>query len=655
MYFYTYLKPQLKTLTMDPRAVPYFSAAELAALATFEKIIVWGYPLHTHTQSYIHACWVRTFKMLGKEVYWFHDDDFRPVNEFSYKNCLFIAEAYKEKNIPLEASSTYFINFCIYPQKYLKAECRIFDQRFKLEEFHDVNNDFTMNDGTHNVVPLSIATDYEALTSNSGLSKEFTGPTRAAINYECIYMLWATDLFPWEINYEDAIPMNMPIIHFVGTTYSNPRMRAFEEITKMAGIEWIFHDPWRKPISFEDNRVFVRQSILAPDFRPEGNEEVKITYGEKNGQNHLATGYLPCRLFKNISYGHLPLTDSPHAGAFFGDAVVYEKDLQLLIQNGLAAQSDIPRKIRAMKMIADNHTYVQRVRDLLRAVLQPRPIPVPITQIPGTWSQITLVTSLVNINREMYDGRNFVDYANWFLNTIRIPAPMIIYTEPILIDLVKEIRGSLPTKIISQTLNTIPLVWSIPFVDQIQQSDYWKAIQKNPGDLVNRSVAYSPVIHSKMVYMINAIEENPFGTDMFFWIDAGLSRFWRANPLNSEPHPRTVRDLRKSRSLFAQVGGHKEHLLQQSFVSDQLVGANENILMAGFWGGHMTSVKDMCTFILEFYVKEMIQKMRIDTEQTSWFFHYQQNKDKYVLIRPYSIDYANFHLFSQGQYIKTAS
>jgi hypothetical protein len=53
-------------------------------------------------------------------------------------------------------------------------------------------------------------------------------------------------------------------------------------------------------------------------------------------------------------------------------------------------------------------------------------------------------------------------------------------------------------------------------------------------------------------------------------------------------------------------------------------------------------------------VKEMIQKMRIDTEQTSWFFHYQQNKDKYILIAPNAIDYVNFYLFSQGHYIKSA-
>ena len=641
---------------MDPRAVPYFSEAELGALAQFEKIIVWGYPLHTHTQSYIHASWVRTFQMLGKEVHWFHDDDFRPAAEFSYKNCLFIAEAYQEKNIPLEASSTYFINFCIYPQKYLRAGCRVFDQRFKLEEFHDVNNDFTMNDGTHNIVTLSVGTDYEALTSNSGLSKEFTGPTHTKLNYECIYMLWATDLFPWEINLDDAIPMNKPIIHYVGTGYANPRMEQYVTLTKQIGIEWIFHDPWSKPVSFEDSRKFIRESILSADFRPEGSEQDKIEYGEKNGKNHLAVGYLPCRLFKSISYGHIPLTDSPHAGAFFGDAVVYEKDLSALVTNGLAAQNDIPRKHRAMKMVAENHTYVHRARDLLRAILHPRPLIMPTTDILGTWSQITLVTSLVNINRDQIDGRNFKEYVNWLAQTISIKAPMIIYVEPQLVDIIKEIRGSLPTKIIPQILGTIPLVWSIPFVEQILQSPQWKAHQKHPNDITNRSAAYAPVIHSKMAYMINSIEENPFKTDMFFWIDAGLSRFWQGyDPRSSEPHPRTIRDLRKSRKIFAQVGGHKEQLLQQTFTPDNLIGANENILMAGFWGGYMSSVKNMCSFILEFYVKEMIQKMRIDTEQTSWFFHYQQNKDKYILVAPDEFDYVNFYLFSQGYYIKSAN
>jgi hypothetical protein len=63
------------------------------------KIIIWGFPLDTHTHSYIHAAWLKTFKFLGYEAYWFHDANY-PEN-FDYKNCLFISEEYAaEKNTP---------------------------------------------------------------------------------------------------------------------------------------------------------------------------------------------------------------------------------------------------------------------------------------------------------------------------------------------------------------------------------------------------------------------------------------------------------------------------------------------------------------------------------------------------------------------------
>ena len=36
--------------------------------------------------------------------------------------------------------------------------------------------------------------------------------------------------------------------------------------------------------------------------------------------------------------------------------------------------------------------------------------------LSGTWSQTTLVTSLINIGREAVDGRKFDDYIKWFTN-----------------------------------------------------------------------------------------------------------------------------------------------------------------------------------------------------------------------------------------------
>ena len=99
------------------QALAYLSPEEKAILDTFKKIVVWGFPLHSHTHSYIHACWIRTFEALGKEVHWFHDDDFKDPATFSYENTLFITEGYAETKIPLNGSSVYFVHNAVYPQK----------------------------------------------------------------------------------------------------------------------------------------------------------------------------------------------------------------------------------------------------------------------------------------------------------------------------------------------------------------------------------------------------------------------------------------------------------------------------------------------------------------------------------------------------------
>ena len=49
------------------------------------KVVIWGYPLNSHTHSYIHSSFYKAFKYLGHNVHWFHDDDY--PEDFDYDNC----------------------------------------------------------------------------------------------------------------------------------------------------------------------------------------------------------------------------------------------------------------------------------------------------------------------------------------------------------------------------------------------------------------------------------------------------------------------------------------------------------------------------------------------------------------------------------------
>lgn len=637
------------------KALAYLSTEEKGVLDSFEKVIIWGFPLHSHTHSYIHACWVKTFKALGKQTYWFDDKNYEDPSKFSYKNALIITEGFQDGNLPIEPSSIYFVHFCIYPQKYLRCGARLFEIRFKVEEFHDCNSDWTLSDGTHKLANLSEDVQYESLTSDVGIAPEFRGPVANEMNYEAVYFQWPTDLLPWEINLNDAELPRQQAVHYVGTPYGNPRLEKFKAAIEKRGIEFISHNPWEKPVSFEDGKEYVQQSCLAPDFRPEGSPQDTQKYGVKNGKNHLAIGYVPCRLFKNISYGHLPLTDSPHAAELLGEAVVFEQDIEKLVEKGLEAQKDIERKKRAMRMIADRHTYLHRARDLLRAVLMPRPTPTPLP-FKSTWNQVTIVTSLIDIKREQIDGRKFDEYIEWFTKTLILPAPMVIYVEPSLAGLVRTIRGDLPTRIIPQSYMETPLAWSTPYIEQIQNSIEWRQYAKNPKDLCNRSAPYITLMHDKVAWLWNTIEENPFGTDLFFWMDGGLSRFWQTmDPRATEPHPRFLRNLRRDQKIYCQVGGYKEEMLRRGlmgpkFTTDELIGNNENIIMGGFYGGPATVVRHLCEFSMRFYVKELLQKNRVDNDQPAIFFHVQENPHMYAFVPPYpDVGQVHFLLMALGK------
>ena len=108
-----------------------------------KKVIIWGFPLHSHTHSYIHHGWYKGFKHLGHETYWFHDGDY--PKDFDYSNCVFITEGYADRNIPINSESTYIVHVCINPEKYLGKVKRIIDMRYLVDEIKDCNYEYRLD------------------------------------------------------------------------------------------------------------------------------------------------------------------------------------------------------------------------------------------------------------------------------------------------------------------------------------------------------------------------------------------------------------------------------------------------------------------------------------------------------------------------------
>jgi len=329
-----------------------------------KKVIIWGFPLHSHTHSYIHGGWFKAFKSLGYETYWFHDKDF--PSQFDYNNCLFITEGYADDNIPIVNTSTYFVHICRNPEKYLNKVKRLIEIRYLVDHIKDVNYNYVLN--KEKCEKISDATYYEKLHNNGGIAKYHNNPIK--MDYECIYTCWATDLLPEEITEESIDLPKEKCIYWCGSynANNNPELRRFVIEAEKNGINTLFNNPWQKPMSYEDVKTFTMRSIMSPDIRCSGDPN-KIRQGE-TGTCHKSIGYIPCRILKAISYGLLGITNSKHVYELLNKKVIYNADEGQLFYDAMKEIGNKELIKEQMRMVRDNHTYINRINDLFKVLNQ---------------------------------------------------------------------------------------------------------------------------------------------------------------------------------------------------------------------------------------------------------------------------------------------
>lgn len=303
------------------------------------KIVIWGYPLHTHTHSYIHNGFKKGFEHLGHEVYWFHDEDY--PEDFDYDDCVFLTEGFADKNIPLRSTSTYFVHVCVNPQKYLGNVKKLIDVRYLQESMDKDNYEFVLD--RSNCEELDRGVLYDKTSSE----------------YDIVYAAWATDLLPHEILDEWVNIERENHYYFVGSVSSTGRfanaqlIQQFVDCCTENNIEFTYINPWQTPISDEDNRIITQKSILSPDFR-------NVT--------HKKWGYLACRLVKSISYGHLGMTNSPINARFIDDSIVCENEIPKLFDQGMKHKDNKDIILHQMSVVRNHHTYLNRINGLLKLV-----------------------------------------------------------------------------------------------------------------------------------------------------------------------------------------------------------------------------------------------------------------------------------------------
>ena len=299
-------------------------------LPSFNKVIVWGHKLSGNTYVYIQSSFFKAFQSLGYETYFFDDSDASKLLNFNFENSLFITEDQAQNNIPLIKSSKYILHH-VNAEKYLKNDLSFIN--FSNYQKSCENGESPAHPG-NSVIKVDDCAFWDEKSKT-------------------LYQPWATDLLPNEIDVNNFVRFDptKKKIHYIGGIYDHNRenMERFGRAAREHNIKFVTG----KNIGIKRSHKLVRNSYISVDIR---------------GPWHIECGYLPCRVFKNISYGKFIGVNSENIHNILGDFVAYHPDASKLFDVTVDAYRNMKQKTMqdAMQYVKDKHTYVNRIHNLLK-------------------------------------------------------------------------------------------------------------------------------------------------------------------------------------------------------------------------------------------------------------------------------------------------
>jgi hypothetical protein len=195
-------------------------------------------------------------------------------------------------------------------------------------------------------------------------------------------------------------------------------------------------------------------------------------------------------------------------------------------------------------------------------------------------------------------------YAQWFQTSLKINCPYVFFCEKETVPLIQKYRKNLPTVYVECAL--------LDFVT-------WKYKDKIKTHPIHcPSVELNLIWNEKLFLIQKAARLNPFSSEFFCWVDAGICLYRdKAPPTTPFPNPKKTIELPKNKFVFSSSGPYDE----------------KNVTTTKYWH-HVSatsfimhkSIVDRFALLYSAYLDNLLDHANIWTDQVVLTHVFKDNK-----------------------------
>jgi hypothetical protein len=299
------------------------------------RIVIWGLKKTYHTHRHIHQAFYKNAVRLGYETLWVEDDKKNQKHILPGDLIIFsevygkmVPEKFKSEdyNLPIRDDVKYCLHNC---KEVLKEQINI-----------------------NNYINLAVYQNKaEGADIKIDTARYFDAKTRT------LYQPWGTDLLYTE--FKKPVYNKNRFMFWIGSIWNNDQNQGNIKQINILKDVLIKHKLRFVQLRFIPdflNTFFIRRSRTAPAIA---------------GQYQVDINYLPCRMFKNISYGQLGITNVKKFSDILGPDYIIENDnsIETIIDKVLKLSPEEYKKIvKEQQEKIKNYTYKESIENIIKCL-----------------------------------------------------------------------------------------------------------------------------------------------------------------------------------------------------------------------------------------------------------------------------------------------